>query len=165
MPRSRTLVLIGGAALVLSALIYRATRRAPSTDREQLEALIEQATSAAEAGRLKQLKALIAPNYRDAAGRDQRELKQLLTVVFIRHRRRAVYLISRQITVDPQLRTATIALTLVVTRGPRVERLSDIVRDGANGLALSLKLQKRDQRWLVDAASWRGLHDLNALIN
>jgi len=154
------------ALIVVAALIW--SRLGGELDDEQiLLQQIDEAAQAAEQRDLKRLKTWLSKTYRDEAGRGPREIRQLLTFYFLRRGRLAVYIVSKEVQLDPGAgpREASAIVRAVLTRGKRLARLQDVVPEAARSLRFSLRFSKEtDDVWRLTSASWREGEDLRQLL-
>ena len=166
---SRKSAALLAALVTLVALVVLVwSRLGGEPDDEQL--LLQQIDAAAQAAErrdLKQLKSWLSATYRDEAGRGPREIRQLLTFYFLRRGRLAVYLISKEVQLDPgpAPREASAVVRAVLTRGKRLERLQDVLPEAARSLRFSLRFSKEaDDVWRLTSAQWREGEDLRRLL-
>jgi hypothetical protein len=167
MSRRTGAVVAGVVVLVaLALLIWSRTRREPD-DEQLLLQLIDDAAEAAEQRDLERLRAMLSRDYRDGAGRSYGEISQLVTIYFLRQGRIAVYLLGKEVELDPaaEPRAAAATVKLVVTRGGRAKELSDVIPEAARSLIFSLRFRKeQDDAWRVLGATWKDGDDLRQLL-
>jgi hypothetical protein len=161
------LVLLAAVALVILGLLFlRHLLRAPRQTQEQrLMALAERMAAAAEQRDIKEMREHLARDYRDREGRDYAAINQLLRLHYLRQGVISVYLASNQVQVDHEAvpLQARMTATVVLTRGPRVKRLVDIVPHSARALRFEIRLRKADV-WQVVAAHWTPIDDLRDVL-
>lgn len=152
--------------LALVALIW--SRLGGELTDEQI--LLQQIDAAAEAAAqrdVKQLRGWLADDYRDEDGRGREEINQLLTLHFLRRGRLAVYILSKEVQLDPgpAPRAGSATVRAVLTRGRRMKRLQDVVPEAARSLVFSLRFVKgADDTWRLTSAGWREGGDLRQIL-
>lgn len=165
--RNSAALLAGLLALIaLAVLVWSRVGGAPD-DEQLLLQQIDAAAQAAEQRDLKQLKSWLSATYRDEAGRGPKEIRQLLTFYFLRRGRLAVYLVSKEVQLDPgpEPREASAVVRAVLTRGKRLKRLQDVLPEAARSLRFSLRFSKEaDDVWRLTSAQWREGEDLRQLL-
>jgi hypothetical protein len=147
-------------------LFLRHLLRAPAETEEQvLLALAERMAAAAEARDLEELREHLARDYRDPQGRDYDAINDLLRIHYLRKGVISVYLASKQVQVDHEADPlqASMTVTAVLTRGPRVKKLADILPRSARALRFEVQLRKHDL-WLVTSADWSSITDLGEVL-
>lgn len=162
----RSLSIVGlTVTTVLAIFVGRWLLRGEPDDRELLLALIARAAEAAEQRDLKAFRGVISQDYRDDEGRSYQDINQLVTLHFLRRGTISVYVISRTVQVEQGERptSAKGTVTAVLSRRPRVEKLSDILPESARGLRFELAFVKDDE-WQVRSATWDSIRDLGDLI-
>ena len=154
--------LLLAAVLVIGAgvLVWRLRSR-PASDEALLLAAIDDVIAAVERRDIKTVRRHLDRGYSDRDGRGYPEINRLLLVHLLRQSTISVYVLSKDVSlgtasaVDGEASsTATTRLNLVLTRGPKVERLPDLLPDSARSMALELTWRKSDH-WRVIAAHWR----------
>ncbi len=154
---SRKNLLIGGAVVAAAVLGVLALRGGePIDDRQAVLNAIDRAIAAVEARKLSPLAEMILPAYRDDRGHRRKEILDTFRLHFLRGGILSVYVIKKDASIDaddPQHAKAT--LTVVLTRTPKVKKLSDLVPDAARGLRFELGFRKDDGEWKLESASWR----------
>jgi hypothetical protein len=158
---SRRLLLIVALAvgLVVIVLGARSLLRGELTEEEVLTALVQKLGQAAEKREVKLLREHLSRRYHDEKGRRHAEISQLLTYYFLRRGVISVFLVrSKVVGID---RTATplsaqVTTTAVLARGPRIEKLKDVLPHAARALRFELTFEKEEEEtWRVVSASWR----------
>lgn len=160
----RSLLVVG--ALILAALVFQLRDllfSAPVSDREQLLALIDEVAAAAEARELKLVLERVAESYQDQQGRDLEGLTQILRAYFVMQKQISVYVVNKDVELT-EPRTAKARVDAVITRGPRVKRLTDIIPESARALRFTLRWVKEGDQWLLREARWTNIPRLQELV-
>ena len=164
MSRRTLLVAVCLGAAVAAAILVWSLRDAELSDEERISRLIDHAAARAEARDAGALKELVSARYSDDEGRHRRDIARLITFYFLRRGVISVYLLDRTIRVDTATRTARATVNAIITRGPRVESLQDIVPEAARSLVFRIALTEEDDGWRVTSATWKDARDLRELL-
>ena len=160
----RSLLVVG--ALILAALIFQLRGLLFSealSDQEQLLALIDEVAAAAEARNLKRVLSRVAESYRDQQGRDRQGLTQLIRATFLMQKQISVYVVNKDVELA-DLRAAVARVDAVITRGQRVQKLTDIIPESARALRFTLRWVKEGDQWLLQDARWTHIARLQELL-
>lgn len=148
------LVAVGVAAVILGA---RALLRQQPTDEELVAQLLEQMAQAAERRDARELRGHLSRQYRDDAGRDHQAISSMLTLHLLRPGRISVYTLRRQVELDRSAArpTARAKVVVVLTRGPKLKKLPDVLPHSARTLVIHLTLEEEEEEeWRVVSARW-----------
>jgi hypothetical protein len=158
------LVAVGAAALIFGA---RALLRQRPTDEELLAQLLEQMAEAAERGDAKELRGHLSRRYRDDTGRDYQAISSVVTLHLLRPGRVSVYTLRRQVELDRSAArpVARAKVVVVLTRGPKLKKLPDVLPHSARALVINLTLEEEEEEeWRVVSARWSRAQNLRDLV-
>ncbi len=125
---------------------------APATPEAEVRATLAAAEAAVADHDLPVLKEMVAPDYADAAGRDEAALESLLTLHFLQNARIHLLVRIRQLEFGPADRARVEAL--VATAGRPIPHLQALAEIRADLLWVDLDLVRREGRWAVIRARW-----------
>lgn len=150
------LLSIAGAALVV-ILGARSLLKPRPTEEEILLELVRRLGDAAERRDAELLKKHISARYSDPQGRGKAELGRTLSLYFLRPGIINVYVVRSSVdainkTASPM--SARVSATALLTRGPRVKKLSDLVPEAARALRFDVELEKEGDVWRAISARW-----------
>ena len=158
MSSRRLLLLALAAGVVLVLLGVRSLLEPKLTEEERLLALVRQLSQGAEQRDAKLLRQHVSARYRDGHGRDREQIGELLSLYFLRPGIITVYVVRSSVErLDEATRpmTARISATALLTRGPRVEKLADLLPQAARALRFEVDLEQEADGWRATSASWR----------
>lgn len=167
MDRRTVALVVAILALLGGGLGLRACLKGDGKTEEQvLLALVDQMVAAAERNDVKQLREHLSREYSDGAGRGYREMNALLAYHYLRQGKVTVYVVDRKVEVDRSQRPlrARMRVKALLTGGPRVRKLVDLVPSSARALTFDLRLRKDDGRWMLHGATWEHIDDPRALL-
>jgi hypothetical protein len=150
------LLAVAGAALVV-ILGARALLRPRPTEEEIVLELVRRLGDAAEQRDAKLLREHTSERYRDQQGRGKAEIGQMLSLYFLRPGIINVYVVRSSVDAINKAASpmsARVSATVLLTRGPRVKKLSDLVPEAARALRFDVELEKEGEVWRAISARW-----------
>lgn len=166
---SKKILMLMAALLAATTVLLVARqllREGRQTEEQQLLALVDRLAAAAEQRKIKELRQHVSRAYLDPSDRDYKRINQYLIAIYIRQGKFSAYVLNKDVTVDHEARplTARMRVKVVLTRGPRVAKLTDIVPDAARALVFKLKWHKVGDDWRLTSADWDNLRDVKELL-
>jgi hypothetical protein len=160
------MIIIGLGAVAGLVLVARSVLDEPRDHRQVLRELIDQAAAAAEERDVKKLRGWLAEDFSDATGRDRQEVSRMLTFMLLRGGAVSAYIMDKTVQVDRTAEplTARARVTVILTRGAKVEALSDILPHSARAVRFTLRFRLEDDAWKVSSASWEKLDNVRRLL-
>lgn len=168
--RNRKLQLvIAAVAGVVAALVIRHVLSGDEvTDRQFLLALIDRVAAAAEKRQIKEVRRWLSGNYRDDRGRTYDAINQLLILHLLRGGIISVYVVDKDVAIHPQApHIADVNVIVVLTRGGKAKRLSDILPRAARALEFEMTFEKEgsaQDSWRLSSAIWTHISDVRDLL-
>ncbi len=128
--------------------------RPPETPEARIRALFSEVERASRERDLGTLRDMISETYSDTRGRNQEDVRAILTAYYLR--RGSIYVLTRVRTLELQENGRARASVLAgLARAPTLD-FGDLRRPQADVYVFDLDLaEEEDTRWRVTAASWR----------
>jgi hypothetical protein len=168
--RNRKLqLLLAAVAGVVAALVIRHVLSGDKvSDRQFLLNLIDRVATAAEKRQIKDVRRWLSDHYKDDRGRTYENINQLLILHLLRGGTISVYVVDKDVVIHPHAPPlADMNVIVVLTRGGKAKRLSDILPRAARALEFEMTFEKEGQdqdSWRLTSASWKRIRDVRDLL-
>lgn len=165
---TKRITIIAGAIMAITSILLVARhiiRSGEPNDEQRLEWIVDHIAEVAEKKDIKEMRAWLSKSYLDDKGRDYQEINRFLIGYFIRAGRLSAYVLTRDVAVDRSVTplTATMTVRAVLTRGPKVLKVVDIVPEAAEAMTFFLEFRKEDE-WRLTSARWTRLRNYQEFI-
>lgn len=153
-------------ALVTIPLVARhIIRSGRQTDEQRLRWIVDHIAEVSEKKDIKEMRKWLSKSYLDDRGRDYEKINKYLLGYYIRSGSYNAYVLAKDVTVDRGTEPLTASMTVraVLTRGPKVLKVVDIVPEAAEALTFWLEFRKEDE-WRLTSAKWKRLRNYQEFI-
>lgn len=166
---TRKIYLVCGAIMAITTILLVARhyiRKGRKTDEQKLMWIVDHMAESSEKKDIKEMRKWLSRNYLDARGRSYKEINKYLVYLYIRGGKFSAYVLSKDVSVDRSTKpsTAKMKVRAVLTRGPKLSKLTDIVPDAARAIEFDLEFTKEDE-WRLTSARWKKLNNYQDFIN
>lgn len=160
--------IICGALLAITTIPLVARHLLKSgeqTDEERLKWIVDHIAETSEKKDIKEMRKWLSRSYMDSEGRDCEKIRKYLIGYYIRGGRYSAFVLTKDVTVDRSVHPLTASMTVraVLTRGPKVLKVIDIVPEAAEAMTFHLEFRKEDE-WRLTAAKWTRLRNYQEFI-
>ena len=165
-PRKFVYVAFGLVVVVMTIVVIRCAGKPEQSEEDFLRGLIDHIVVSAEKRNIKELRQWLSRDYHDGGGRDYRLINMFLLQHFLRKGTLSVYVISKTVDVDRSKNPlqATMKVTAILTRRPKVKQLMDIIPESARALAFDLKFAKEQDEWRLTSANWDNVPNVRSFL-
>ena len=165
---TKKIYIMAGAILAITSILLVARhiiRSGGQTDEQRLQWIVDHIAEVSEKKDIKEMRKWLSRSYMDSEGRDYEKIRKYLLGYYIRGGRFSAFILTRDVTVnrgtDPL--TASMTVRAVLTRGPKVLKVVDIVPSAAEAMTFHLEFRKEDE-WRLTSARWQRLRNYQEFI-